>query len=242
LLLIGGVTFLLVLIARFPAERLVPRIERQLADVSLQAVSGTVFSGQALRLTYRDIDLGPVHWQFRPVALLQGRVEYRLILSSPDNPLQTGFGITYSGRVYGRELTASLLPDRLLNHFSPVTIHSSGSLELKLESFELFADFPQAVAGRLAWEDGAILEPINLVLGQVVLDVQSVDNALVGTVVEPGALGLDGTLALTSDGRYRVDLLLQPGAEVSGEMLELLEMVARPRPAGDYRIEYAGQL
>ena len=242
LLVIGGTAFLLILVARFPATRLESLLERHFKDVSLQAVSGSVFSGQAARFVYQGIDLGPVRWQFRPAALLQGRLEYRLGLSSPDNLLRARVGVTLSGKVYGRELVATLPSNRWINHFSPVAIHSSGDLELMLETFEMNNDFPQGVAGRLAWEDAAILDPVNLVLGRVALDIRSRDGALLGTVTAPGELGLAGTLELMPDGRYNVDVLLQPGGLIDGEALELLDAVASIGPEGDYRIRYAGQL
>jgi len=242
LLAIGGGAFLLILFARFPAARLEPLLERHFKGVSLQAVSGSVFSGQSARLIYQGIDLGPVHWQFRPAALRQGRFEYRLRLSSPDNLLRARVGVSLSGKVYGRELVATLPSNRWINHFSPVTILSSGDLELVLETFELNNDFAQGVAGRLAWEDAAILDPVNLVLGQVVLDIHSRDGTLLGTVTKPGELGLAGTLELMPDGRYNVDLLLQPGGRIDGEVLELLDAMVGIGPEGDYRIRYAGQL
>jgi general secretion pathway protein N len=242
LLAIGGGAFLLILVARFPAARLEPLLERHFTDVSLQAVNGSVFSGQAARLAYQGIDLGPVRWQFRPAALLQGRLEYRLRLSSPDNLVNARVGVTLAGKVYGRELVATLPSNRWINHFSPVTILSSGDLVLVLETFELNNDIPQRVAGRLSWEDAAILDPVNLVLGQVALDIRSRDGTLFGTVTGPGELGLAGTLELIHDGRYNIDLSLQPGGRIDGETLEVLDAVAGIGPEGDYRIRYTGQL
>jgi hypothetical protein len=174
--------------------------------------------------------------------LLQGRVEFRIALSSPDNRVRARLGTTFSGTRYGRELVASLQPDRLINHYSPVTIHSSGALEVSLDSFEWIDGFPQAATGRVLWDDAAVLDPVVLVLGEVALDVRSTGEGLTATVVGPGELGLDGTFELAPDGRYRVDLLLQPGDQIDTETLELLEMAARGGPAGNYRIEYAGRL
>lgn len=242
LLAIGGVTFLLILAARFPAVRLEPLLERQFPDVALHTVRGSLLSGQAARLVYQGVDLGPVRWQFRPAAMLRGRLEYRLTLSSPDNLLRTRIGVGPSGKLYGRDLVATLPSNRWINRFSPVPIRSSGDIELVLETFGMHDDLPQDVAGRLAWVDAAVLDPLNLVLGRVALAVSSRDGALLGTVTEPGELGLAGTLALMPDGRYRVDLRLQPGDRIDDDARELLDAVAGIGPEGDYRIHYTGQL
>jgi len=86
LLVIGAVAYLLILVVTFPAVRLVPLLERQVAGLSLHAVSGSVFSGQAAQLVYQGLDYGHLNWEFRPAGLLLGRVEFHLELSDPANP------------------------------------------------------------------------------------------------------------------------------------------------------------
>jgi len=242
LLALGIAAYLLILITTFPAARVTGMLEERVPDLSIQAVSGSVFSGQAGRVIWQDLDLGPVHWQFRPVALLLGSVEYLAELTHPANHGQLTAGVSLTGRVYAQDLELVVLPDRVLNHYSPVEVTTSGELLLAFEEIDLADMFSNTTTGRVAWRDAVILEPVNMVLGQLELGVQGSPEELVGEVIEGGALGAAGEVSLSRDSRYRIELLLQPGVDVSAATLDMLEDAARMQPNGDYLIEQSGQL
>ena len=241
-LAIGAATYLLILISTFPAERARPWLEAQVADLSLQAVTGSVFSGRAGQLIYQGLDIGEVHWQFRPLALLLGRAEYHVELAHPENPGTANVGITLGGRVYGHDLSFMLLPDRVINHYSPVAVQTSGKLHLLVGRLEQGDTLPELAAGRLAWQDAAVLAPLELVLGQLQLDLQSEADAMVATVTGGGELGASGDIKFFAGGQYRVNLVLRPGYEVSTETLGMLETVAQVQANGDYLINTSGSL
>jgi general secretion pathway protein N len=242
LVALGVGAYLLVLVATFPAARVSRMLLDQDADLSLNGVSGSVFSGKAAQLVYQGLDIGPVHWQFRPFALLLGRVDYRIELTSPANHGHLIVGKTLTGRTNVHDIDMELLPDRLVNHYSPVTVDTSGTVHLVFETFNPGADYSGEVSGQLEWRDAAILEPMNLVLGQLALDAVTEDGELVGRVTNGGELGASGELALSAAYVYRVKLLLHPGNDVSADTLDMFDLFAQRQPNGDYRIDMSGQL
>lgn len=241
-LAVGATVYLLVLISTFPAERIKSLLESRVADLSLHAVTGSVFSGKARQLVYQGLDLGTLHWQFRPAALLLGRAEYRLELSHADNQGQGYIGITPLGRIYGRDLELMLLPDRIINHYSPVAVSSSGELNLIVETLEFGSGLPRDLVGRLAWQDAAVMEPVDMVLGDVELALQGSAEELACSITRGGVLGASGDLALLPGSRYRVNLLLRPDNDASTETLDLLGNHARMQANGDYLLNASGQL
>jgi len=242
LVALGAGAYLLILVITFRAARVSGMLLDQNADLSLGRVSGSVFSGQAAQLVYQGLDLGEVHWQFRPLALLLGRVEYRIELMSPANQGELSIGKTLTGRTHVHDVDIELLPGRLVNHYSPMPVNTSGVVHLVFETFNPGADYSGEVDGRLEWRDAFILDPINLVLGQLVLDVVTDDGELVGRITEGGELGASGELALSATYVYRLKLLLRPGNDVSSESLDILEQSAQRQTNGDYRIDMSGQL
>jgi general secretion pathway protein N len=242
LVALGVGAYLLVLVTTFPAARVSGMLEDRVADLSLNGVSGSVFSGQAAQVVYQGLDLGPVRWRFSPLALLLGRIEYRIELAHRDNQGQLNLGKTLTGRTYIHDLDIKLLPDRLINHYSPVSVDTSGTLHLAFEIFDPGADYSGEVEGRLEWQDAVILDPVSLVLGQMQLDVVVEDGELVGRVVNGGALGASGELALTAANAYRVHVLLRPGNDISPETLDMLGLSAQRQPNGEYRIDTSGEL
>ncbi len=243
LLALGVGAYLLVLVTTFPAERVSGMLQDQVAELSLNGVSGTAFSGQAAQVVYQGLDLGPVHWRFRPLTLLLGRLEYRIELTHPDNHGQFNVGKTLTGRTYLHGLDIELLADRLINHYSPTTVDTSGTLRLVFETLDPGADYSGEVNGRLVWQDAVILEPLSLVLGRLELEIVTDDGELVGRFVDGGDLGVSGEMALSATYAYRVNLLLRPVNDISPATRELLEKNAAQRqPNGDYRIDTSGQL
>ena len=241
LLALGVAAYLLILITTFPASRVTGMLTERAPDLSVYAVSGSVFSGRAGRVTWQDLDLGTVHWYFRPMALLLGRVEYSLELTHPANQGQVKVGVTLTGRAYAQDMELVVLPDRVINHYSPVAVATSGEMLLAFEKIDLTDMFSNNTIGQLAWRDAVILEPVSMVLGLLEVGVQGRTEALVGEVVEGGELGASGELSLTRDGSYRISLLLQPGADVNADTLDMLEDAARMQPNGGYLIEQSGQ-
>jgi len=241
-LAIGVTVYLLVLVGNFPAERVRTVLESRVPDLSLHAVTGSVYSGQARQLVYQGLDLGTLHWQFRPLALLLGRAEFRVELSHADNHGQGHIGVTALGRTYGRDLELMLLPDRVINHYSPVAVSTSGELHLELETLDFGADLPRDLVGKIVWQDAAILEPVDMVLGDVEVALQGNGDELAGSVTRGGVLGAAGDLAWLPERRYRVNLVLRPGNDASTETLNLLESYTRMQANGDYLIDASGQL
>ena len=64
---IGVVVYLLVLLATFPAARIVPVLEQQIDGLALQGVSGTAITGHAGRLHWQGNDLGAASWHLQPL-------------------------------------------------------------------------------------------------------------------------------------------------------------------------------
>jgi len=238
----GVVVYLLVLVGSFPAERITNHIEQQVEDLSLLAVSGSVFSGQAGQLVYQGLALGTVRWQFRPWALFLARLEYKIDLVQPDNSGQAIIGVTIAGNAYGRDLEMRLLPDRIINHYSPVSVKTSGAIQLAIETFDVGADSLQDVTGLIEWQDALIIEPFDLLLGQVSLSLHSEGNELAGTFENGGILGIAGDIVLLPGGKYDISMVLNPGGDVDAATLDLLEHAAQLQPDGSYTINTSGQL
>ena len=238
---LGVGAYLLILVATFPAVYVSGKLQDQDDDLSLSGVSGSAFSGQAARLVYQDLDFGQVHWHFRPFALLLGRIEYRFELTNPANHGQFRVGKTLTGRTYVHDMDLELQPGRLINHYSPVPIGTSGTMRLVFETFDPEADYSGEVDGRVELRDAVVLEPVNLVLGQLALDVVTDNGELIGVITEGGALGASGELALSPVYAWRVELLLHPGNDVSADTLDWLEQSAQRLPNGDFSIDMSGQ-
>lgn len=237
----GVAAYLLIVFFTLPAIRVVGYIEQQVPGLSLSAVSGSVFNGQAGHLSYQDTALGAVHWRFQPLALLTGRVGYQLEFSSPDGPGRADVGITFAGNAYGRDIDLHLQADAIINQYSPVAVRASGEINLLVETVKMNDVFPPELDGKAVWKSAAILSPVEMVFGDTVMDLQRVGSELVGLVENAGDFGVAGEVAMAPGGKYRIDLLLSPNAAVSEDTVLLLENTTTVQAGGKYRLRSAGQ-
>ena len=240
-LVVGIVVYLLIVVFTLPAAQVDGYIEAQLPGLSLSAVSGSVFNGQAGHVSYQGKALGAAHWQFLSRALLTGRVEYHLDFSTPAGPGKANAGVTFAGKTYGHDIDLTLLPDQLINNFSPVVVRTSGEIKLLIETFEMSNGFPDELTGQAVWKDAAILVPVEMIFGDTVMDMQSIEGELVGRIDNEGDFDVSGEVALAPAGKYRFELLLSPDAGVSEETVLLLENTTTVQAEGKYLLRSSGQ-
>ena len=134
LVALGVVAYFLILVFTLPAEQVGDYIESQVPGLSLSALSGSVFNGQAGRISYQGISPGSAQWRFQPLALLTGRVEYQFEFSSPDGPGRANAGVTFAGKAYGHDIDLHLLADDIINQYSPLPVRASGEINLLVET------------------------------------------------------------------------------------------------------------
>jgi general secretion pathway protein N len=239
---IGIAAYLTVLLVTFPVERLTGAVAQRVDGLSIQAVTGSVLAGEAASLRYQGNEIGPVHWRFSPSGLLRGRLEYRLDLRNPVYHGHGRVGLATDGAIAGRDVELQLLPDSVLNAFSPMALSSGGQLRLQLDRFVLRDSQLQDVTGLLDWQAAELLAPLQLPLGDIQCAIESTASGLVARLVRGGTLGASGDITLTPDGRYTVQVLLAPGPEVTAETRSLLEAMLQSRPGGKFLIRASGRL
>jgi general secretion pathway protein N len=237
----GVGAYFLILVFTWPAVQVEGYIEKQLPGLSLSAVSGSVFQGQAGRVGYQGTDLGSARWQLLPLALLIGRVEYHIEFSAPAGPGQANAGVTFAGNIYGYDIDLNFSPDRIIYRYSPVAVNSSGVINLLVEAFKLSDGFPREFTGKAVWKSAAILAPVEMVFGDTVLDLKNAGEELVGSIENEGDFKVSGKIAFDPEGNYRVDLLLVPEADADRQTVLLLENTTTVQPGGKYRLRSSGQ-
>jgi hypothetical protein len=235
--------YLLFLLVNIPASRVTTRLEQQVEGLSLQAVTGTVISGEAARIVIQGQGIGPVSWSLRPLSLFLGRLDYHVASTDAAFRGNGTIGVGLNDVLVVRNMVTDLQPGPLINRFSPVPVETTGVLKLQIQMLEYEADFPRELSGSLEWNDARILEPVNLTFGQVVALVSHGEDVLVASInSHSGDMAMAGEFTVTPTGRYNLNLLLTPGAGVSPEIVDSLGTFGQPGPGGGYLITDTGQL
>lgn len=192
------VLYVLALVWNLPAAVVWRLVSAQLpAQVSLEGLTGTLWSGQVRRMLVEGIDQGALAWDWQPGQLLSGQLglalEWQPRNGRVDADLRWGIGSVTLENVSGRLDAASMAA---VNR-APFVLGGTWLLHvpiLELRQFELV----QRAEGRLVWENAAGGLPQPLQLGHLTADFISADDWLVLQLSDQG-----GPLGLAGSARWR---------------------------------------
>ena len=235
-------TYLLVLLAHFPAGKLTGYLEQQYAPLAFRSVSGSVFSGSAARVEREGLLAGPLNWNFRPAGLLRGRLEYHLQGSVRQHRFTGDAAIDLAGRLHVSDAGIELDPADLVREYSPVGFTTTGLVNVQIETLELLDGFPVALDGHLVWTEAGVTEPVSLALGRLEVMLGHEDERITGEVSNDGDTRVAGRLALSATREYSLDLQVTPGGEASPEVFDFLKSWGQPGQGGGYRLADSGTL
>lgn len=247
LCLLGFAAWLVATIVLFPAAPVVQRIEPQLGPVTLDGVTGRLYSGQIARVNYDDgllpLEFTDVGWTLDPFTLIQGTgADVRF----------DGYGGAGAGhvvRTWGGDLDVSdftMSADaRQLESLLPVPIaRFSGALSADIQSLLLQNELLTELEGTVTWSDAVLEQPLSARLGNVNLSIvkDGPESHVVNVSAAGGELQIDGTVSMAQDGDYSTNLLLIPTAEASVDVIDGLRRFARPEANGQYRLQQSGNI
>lgn len=232
-LVLMALLYLLTLIWTLPAAVVWKRVQHQLpVPVTLQGLSGTLWSGQVEQLMVEGVNQGRLAWDWQPSQLLRGRIGLELVWQPRNGrvnaELQAGLGALSLRNING-SLDASSMA---IIHNAPFALGGSWLLdvpELKLEDFERVV----TADGRLVWQDAAGGLPQAIPFGHLSAALSHADGWLVLDLQDQ-----DGPLGLRGDARWRpgqpmkINAQLQARADAEPALAGGLGLLGQPDPQG----------
>ena len=61
-------------------------------------------------------------------------------------------------------------------------------MQLQIDTLRMTGGFPEDLTGMVSWEDGVILDPVEIILGDVGMTLNVQDDLIVGRLVDGGRL------------------------------------------------------
>lgn len=206
LLVTGLVAYVLFVLATFPAQTALGWFAPD--GLGYRGVRGSVWNGRAQTIWVDDlIEFGETSWQWRWSALLGLRVGWRLEARRPDGFLNTNLTLGPTGSARLVE-TQSALPLAVIASRLPDP-NVEGDLVVDLEELEIEDGWPVYAQGSVTVGNLVSLTAGGLSLGSFTLELSTQSEAIQGDVKSiAGPLDVEGTLALTPDRNYTLDLMV----------------------------------
>lgn len=232
--------FLVVVIARAPAQWGAWAALQAAPDLALTGVSGTLWDGQAataqVRVGNEALDLGALSWELNPLALLTAKV-----CLDVESQMVRGYVCrTASGKNTVRQLLADQLPVRMLNDMVGVQLGGTGSITIASGRFDDEGRIEE-LQGNLTWQQARVNVGTGwFALGSYGADIVDNDN---GGVVA-NVTDLEGNFAVQLQGEInpgeepRVNGLITPKEGAQQPLVDALSVFTESLDDGSFRVTW----
>jgi general secretion pathway protein N len=247
LLFLGIASYLFFLLYNLPAPQVIGwlGLNEQAREVMLEGADGTVWSGEAKRLSYQRKPLGQINWSFLPSRLLLGKLAFDIELEDQGQQLQGRLVIGWGENLRLEHVEALLLASELPEWLQQRQVRIDD--KVRLEEFDLTLTQGRVTAadGKVQWLGGALQSPLNLALGDLQADLSTDDES--GDITAQikdlkGSIGIAAEVRLKPDGNFQLDGSLKPGDKADPGLTGALQAIGRKQPDGSIQLKYAGKI
>jgi general secretion pathway protein N len=238
--------YLFFLLYNLPAQQVVGWLsgDNQL-PLTLQGISGTVWSGEAEQVSFQRKPLGQMEWHFKPLRLILGKLAYGIELKQTGQQLQGTFITGFGNSVRLEEVDALLLASQLPEWLQQRQIRVDGKVRAQQLDIAFTDGQLTAAEGSLQWLEGAVRSPLNLTVGDLQADLTTDEASgdITAAVRDlKGSIAIQAEVSLKSDGNFQVKGKLKPGSKANPGLAGALQSIGRPQPDGTIQLNYAGKM
>ena len=226
--LLAAIAFIVIVLARMPAEWVLPA---RGAQWSCAGIEGSLWSGGCAGLTVSGTALGDLSWDLHPMRLLAARGAVHVTLTHGPAEAAADVEATFGGRVTARNVVADLPLDSALLPAVPANLHGRAHCELAL--IELQRGIIRQLQGRIEARNLEERSGNNTALGSYAVSFPGGSGDPVGTLRDlEGPLALEGTLRLTSAPGFELEGLIAARSGAPPEVVNSLRFLGSPDATG----------
>jgi general secretion pathway protein N len=234
--LLAAVAFAVIVIARMPAEWLIPSNS---ARGSCGSIEGSLWSGSCAGLIVSGTPVGDVSWTLEPLRLLRGRLAAQVTLTRGAANASADVELGFGGRVTAHQLVADLPLDSKLLPGVPSSL--SGRAHVALALAQIQHGVITQLEGRIEAHDLEDRSGADTPLGSYVVIFSGGSGEPVGKLHDlDGPLALEGTLRLTREPGYELEGLIAPRRGAPPELVNNIRFLGAPDASGRRPFSLAG--
>lgn len=239
LIIVGVLIFVIGLIVTFPARVAVSLLPP--SGIAISGIEGTIWRGSAREASVTGIYLRDIKWRSLPLALLTGRLAYRVEATPVSGFVDTRLSVGLDRRLHLSELTAAIPLDLFSNAIGVPGLQ--GNASLNFERVEL-------VDGLAIAADG-VMQVANLIvpvvgrdsLGSYIAEFRSQNNGIVASIEDSDAvIDLAGSLQIRTDRSFQFLAQVVVTAATPEGIRQQLRFLPPPNDRGQQELRLEGIL
>jgi general secretion pathway protein N len=235
----GILIFLAVLVATFPARVAYKWFAP--AELRLNGITGSIWNGNAIEGNAGGAYVRNISWQFKPTALLSGKIGFRTQSNPASGTLAADVAVGASGDLLISGLSGNLPLDLL--HPAVQQSGIRGDLALTFESVVLSNGIPVAAEGSVTISDFFVPDMSAARIGDFRADFQTNDDVVMGSVEDvSGVLDVAGTISVQANGQYLFVGQVAATPLTPPSIVNQLRFLGSANERGQHQFRFEGQL
>ncbi len=237
LVILGVATFLIALLATFPAR--IAYNWFAMPGFAMSGLTGTVWSGSAREANFGPLYLHDIRWKMRPGRLFTGAISYELQANATSGFIETAFSYSVTGKMAMNDLVASLPLSLAAPYF--VVPDLSGSTSLRFERIEIVDGVPVAANGTVQVANLRVPLVSSDSLGDYKAEFTTRNNGI-GASIEDVSAPIDfaGNLSVGHDRRYEFVGIVMARPSTPQSIRNALRFLPPPNARGQQEIREEG--
>ena len=239
LMIVGVATLLVGLLAFFPAR--VAYHWFAPSTLQLAGIDGTVWRGSAKEGQAAGLYIRNLHWTFKPLSLLTGKLAFKTRLDSAGGFINTDLYAALDGSILFENLDVALSVGALRDLIQ--TAGLDGRISLHFTALEIRDGLPVTANGVAEVTNLFIRGLATTTIGDFRAKFSTTSDGILASVEDTaGMFDLAGTLRVSPDGAYYLSGLIAPTPTTPPAVIEQLRFLGSPNERGQREFRFEGQL
>jgi len=241
--LIGIIAYFIFLVTTIPAAPIIEPLRDRL-PVTVNNISGTLWSGQANVIITNKLILNNANWSFLPTQLLLANIAIDVDADLNNRPLTSRLAAGMSGNLAIKDLVTSLGAAELASVLVLPLGELSGEFQFDINDAHFQPGSVPRVDGTVNWSRAAVTIAETADLGNVSIVInESETSPLTASISNTGGqLSLDGGFSTDETGQYTLKLTMMPNATATDNLVNSLAMFAKKQRNGSFMVVNNGSL
>lgn len=237
--------YILFLLIYAPASYIVTFLEKNVVQIKVEGVTGTIWNGSAQRIIYSNsYILDDANWSICAWRLITGEACIELDAKYNNNDLEGEIGINVAGTIKARNIKTSINAETLGNQLKLPLGKLSGDMLFNIEYLTWTNNTVPGTTGTIRWSNSAITFAEKVQLGAITIEIiESDDYPITTTIInKAGHIAINGYINIDNDGAYNLELKLQPDDAATSNVRKSLAMFTKKQSDGSYIAKDSGNL
>jgi len=236
------VFFLLILT---PASTIISQLKLPAKRVSLDQVSGSIWSGEVDHAVFNKQSINNIRWSLSPLALLTASISSDIEAEVMNNSVTGELDYSLlSGQLSLSNIQSSIAASEIQKQLNLPFGKLDGHININADKVEVIPKSLPAITALVSWKKARLTLADKISFGDLFLRITPGDDKdLVGELSNIGGeLSIKGDIKVSSKQIYTANIRITPRANASAELLSIIKLIAPKKKGNEHVINRSGHL